>query len=78
MILAKLSRPKPVYALYRKDVKVHILTLPLILQFVVGSVLMQRVTNISRFNSHCDKTTSPVEIGLMGCVFNCSLDSISI
>ncbi|KAF8816825.1 hypothetical protein BYT27DRAFT_7181294 [Phlegmacium glaucopus] len=55
-----------VYALYRQNVKVYILALPLILQFVVGSVMMERVTQSHVFNSYCDKETSPTEIGLFG------------
>jgi hypothetical protein len=47
---------------------VHILSLLLVFPCVLGSVVMKRVTP-SMFSSHCDKTTSPIEIGLMGCVF---------
>ena len=56
----------------------HILALPLVLQFVVASILMERASR-SYFNSHCDKQTSSNKmIGLMGWVLKCPLDSVSV
>jgi len=55
-----------VYALYRQNMKVHILALPLILQFVVASVMSERATRHCTFNSYCDKPTSPIDISLIG------------
>lgn len=72
------NRKYLVYALYKKDMRVHILALPLVLQFVVASILMERASR-SYFNPHCDKETSSNKmIGLMGCVIECPLDSGSV
>jgi len=55
-----------VYALYGKNVRVYVLALPLIPQFVVASILMERASHTDMFNSHCDKDTSPIDCSLMG------------
>jgi len=66
---------QPVYTLYSKNVKVYIVTLLLILQSMVGSLVMQQVTHISMFNFYCDKMTLLIEIGLLGCMFLVSFES---
>lgn len=68
-IIAYLNCFEPVYALYSKNVKVHILSLPVILQFIIGSIQMEQVTRSHQFNSYCDKPSSLKNAGLAGCVF---------
>jgi len=55
-----------VYALYRKNTKVYILSVPIIVQFIVASVQMERVSRCHNFNPYCNKPTSLMDVGLAG------------
>lgn len=68
---ANLNLLEPVYALYmyKKNAKVHILALPIIVQFIVASVQMERASRCLGFNPNCSKPGSLKDAGLTGCVF---------
>ena len=68
-IIANLNWLEPVYAMFRKNPKVYILSLPIALQFIVASVQIERVSRCHNFNPHCNKPTSLMDVGLAGCVF---------
>jgi len=57
-----------VYALYlyKKNAKVHILALPIILQFIVASIQIDRVSRCHNFTSYCHRSTSLKDAGLTG------------
>ena len=79
-IIANLNSLEQVYALYmyRKNVKVHILAVPIILQFVVASFQMGRVSHCHNFSPHCNKPTSLMDVSLAGCVFWYPSYSVSV
>ena len=54
--------------MYRRNVKARILALPIIIQFIVGSVQIARVSRCPNFHSYCIKPTSLMDVGLTGCV----------
>jgi hypothetical protein len=55
--------------MFKKNAKVHVLSLPIILQFIVASVQMERVSRCHNFNHYCNKPTSLKDVGLTGYVF---------
>lgn len=69
-----------VYALYmyRKNARVHILAVPIILQFIVASVQMERVSRSIKFSPQCSKPTSLKDVSLTGCVFWYPSYSVSV
>ena len=76
--IANLNWLEPVYALYRKDARVHILSIPIILQFIVASVLMEQVSRCHNFDQSCNKPTSLTDICLAGCAFWYPMYSVSV
>ena len=59
----------PVYALYKKNPKIFILTIPIILQFVIGAILTTfKFSNENVFNYQCDVHTVPVDGVYLGYV----------
>ena len=67
-----------VFALYRKNTKVYMLSVPIIVQFIVASVQMERVSRYHNFNPYCNKSTSLADVGLAGCVFWYPTYSVSV
>ena len=57
------------YALYKKNPKIFILTIPIILQFVVGAILARfKFSDENVFNYQCDLHTVPVDVVYLGYV----------
>ena len=75
--IANLNWLETVYALYmyKKNAKVHLLALPIMAQFIIGSV---RVSRCPRFDPYCNKPTSLMDACFTGCVFWYPSYSVSV